>query len=223
VLAAVVAAGAMLVAGVPMGLLWGATAPRVNVTDLLQNSSETTLEAQPASDARFALLGIVFGVVAGAIAAWRGRRAGWPLPVGLALGGLGGSLVAAQTGHMTASADALAGVPPTARAVVRDLVDVSVRAGGVHAAYPLAALLVFLFVALLTTRGDEPVTPTGAASPQSHPFANGQPGPSGPAAASPGTAPPTSGPPTSAPPAPPTSAPPAAPPPPPDAWWSAPR
>jgi hypothetical protein len=161
VLAAVVAAAAMLVAGVPMGLLWGATAPRVDLADLLANSSETALEAQPAADARFALLAIVFGLVAGAIAAWRGRKAGWPLPVGLLLGGLGGSLIAAQVGHLLASGKALRPIPPTASPLVRDLVDVTVRADGVHVLYPFVALLVFMIVVTVTTRAEPLRVPEG--------------------------------------------------------------
>jgi hypothetical protein len=166
VVAGVVAAAVMLVAGVPLGLLWGATAPRVDVADLLNNSAETALEAQPAADARFALLAAIFGLVAGLIAVWRGRRAGWPLPVGLALGGLGGSLIAGQVGHLLQSDKALRAVPPTANPLVRDLVDVGIRADGVHAVYPFVALAVFLVLVLLTTRAeplqvpDEP--PAGA-------------------------------------------------------------
>src|SRR3954447_1456138 len=142
--AGVVAATAMLVAGVPLGLIWGATVPTVDVSDLLANSSETALEAQPAADARFALLAAAFGVVAGILAAWRGRKAGWPLPVGIALGGVGGSLIAGQVGHLIASDDALSAVPPTAKPVVRELVDVTVRADGVHVIFAFAALFVFL-------------------------------------------------------------------------------
>jgi hypothetical protein len=160
VVAAVVAAAAMLIAGVPMGLLWGASAPRVDVADLLGNSSETALEAQPAADARFAVLAIIFGLVAGLIAGWRGRRAGWPLPVGLLLGGGGGSLIAAQVGHLVASGKALAQVPPNANPLVRELVDVMVRAHGAHAIYPFVALLVFLVLVASTTRAEPLSIPT---------------------------------------------------------------
>jgi hypothetical protein len=152
VVAAIVAAAIMLAAGVPFGLLWGATAPKVNVPDLLDNSAETALEAAPAADARFALIGAVFGLVAGLIAVWRARRAGWPLPVGLFLGGLGGSLIAGQVGHLLESDKALETVPATANPLVRQVVDVMVRADGVHAVYPLVALLVFLALVALTTR-----------------------------------------------------------------------
>jgi hypothetical protein len=152
VVAGVVAAAVMLVAGVPFGLLWGATAPRVNVPDLLDNGAETALEAAPAADAHFALIGAIFGLVAGLFAVWRGRRAGWPLPVGLLLGGLGGSLIAGQVGHLLESDKVLKTIPPTAKPLVRQVVDVTVRAEGVHAAYPLVALLVFLVVVALTTR-----------------------------------------------------------------------
>jgi hypothetical protein len=164
VVTAIVAAAVMPVAGVPMGLLWGATARHVNITDLLQNNSEVALEVQPANDARFALLAIIFGLVAGVLAGWRGRRGGWPLPVGLLLGGLGGSLVAAQTGHLLASGSALSAIPPTARSLVRSLVDVHVRANGVHVLYPFAALLVYLLIVLVTTRA-EPLTVSPTPSP----------------------------------------------------------
>lgn len=150
--AGIVAAAIMLVAGIPFGLLWGATAPKVDVADLLDNGAETALEAAPAADLRFALIGAVFGLVAGLIAIWRGRRAGWPLPVGLFLGGLGGSLIAGQVGHLLESDRALKAVPPNASPVVRQVVDVTVRAQGVHAVYPLVALVVFLVLVALTTR-----------------------------------------------------------------------
>jgi hypothetical protein len=154
VVAGVVAAAVMLVAGIPLGLLWGATAPKVDVADLLNNSAETALEAQPAADARFALIAAVFGIVAGLFAVWRGRRAGWPLPVGLLLGGLGGSLIAGQVGHLLESDKVLKQVPATANPLLRQVVDVGVRADGVHAAYPLLALLVFLVLVALTTRAE---------------------------------------------------------------------
>lgn len=152
VVAGVVSAAIMLLAGIPFGLLWGATAPQVDVADLLNNSAETALEAAPAADARFAVLGAVFGLVAGLFAVWRGRRAGWPLPVGLFLGGIGGSLIAGQVGHLLESDSALAAVPPTANSVVREVVDVAVRADGVYAVYPFVALVVFLALVALTTR-----------------------------------------------------------------------
>jgi hypothetical protein len=157
VVAGVVTAAAMLAAGIPLGLIWGATVPMVDVNDLLRNSSETALEAQPAADARFALLAAAFGIVVGLLAGWRGRKAGWPLPVGIALGGVGGSLIAAQVGHLLASDDALAAVPPTANPLVRDLVDVTVRADGVHAIFAVAAVFVFLVIVVLTTKA-EPLT-----------------------------------------------------------------
>lgn len=154
VVAGIVAAAAMLAAGIPLGLIWGATVPKVDVRDLLLNSSETTLEAQPAADARFALLAAAFGVVVGIIAGWRGRRSGWPLPVGIVLGGVGGSLIAAQVGRLLASDDVVSAVPPTAKPVVRDLVEVSVRADGVHVIFAFAALLVFLVIVALTTKAE---------------------------------------------------------------------
>jgi len=157
VVAGVIAAAGMLAAGIPLGLIWGATVPTVDVNDLLLNSSETALEAQPAADARFALLAALFGVVVGLIAGWRGRRAGWPLPVGIVLGGVGGSLIAAQVGHLLASGDALAAVPPTANPLVREIVDVTVRADGVHAIFAFSALLVFLVIVALATK-PEPLT-----------------------------------------------------------------
>jgi hypothetical protein len=152
--AAVVAGGVMLLAGVPLGLLWGATVGTVDVADLLANSSETALEVQPAADARFALIAAVFGLVAGLIAGWRGRKAGWPLPVGLVLGGVGGSLLAAQIGHLLKSQSVLDKIPANANPLVRELVDVMVRADGVHVVFPFVAALVFLGIAALTTKAE---------------------------------------------------------------------
>src|SRR3954468_10916497 len=157
VVAGIIAAAAMLAAGVPLGLIWGATGPKVDVADLLRTSSETALEAQPAADARFALLAAAFGVVAGVLAAWRGGKGRWPLPPGIALGGVGGSLIAGQVGRLIASDDALSAVPPTANPLVRELVDVTVRADGIHAIFAFAALFVFLVIVTLTTKA-EPLT-----------------------------------------------------------------
>ncbi len=158
VLSAIVVAIALVVVGVPMGLIWAATTPKLNVKQALAGS-EAAFNVQGGADVHFALLALIFGVLAGAVVGWRGRRGSWTLPLALAIGGVGGSLVAAQVGHLRGSSRVLDQVPQDIRSRVSNLVDFVLRSHGFHVVFPVAALLTYLIIMLLTTSHQEPVLP----------------------------------------------------------------
>jgi hypothetical protein len=158
VLSALVVAIALVVVGVPMGLLWAATTPKLNVKQALAGS-EAAFNVQGGADVHFALLALIFGVLAGALVGWRGRQGSWTLPVALAVGGVGGSLVAAQVGHLRGSSRVLDQLPEDIRGRVSNVVDFVLRSHGFHVVFPLTALLTYLIVLILTTSHQEPVLP----------------------------------------------------------------
>jgi hypothetical protein len=158
VLSALVVAIALVVVGVPMGIIWAATTPKLNVKQALAGS-EAAFNVQGGADAHFALLALIFGVLAGALVGWWGRRGSWTLPVALAIGGVGGSLVAAQVGHLRGSSRVLDQVPQDIRGRVSNVVDFVLRSHGFHVVFPVAALLTYLIIMLLTTSHQEPVLP----------------------------------------------------------------
>jgi hypothetical protein len=158
VLSAVVVAVLLVVAGVPMGLLWAATTPKLNVKAALAGS-EAAFNVQGGADVHFALWALIFGVVAGALVGWRGRRGSWTLPVALAVGGVGGSLVAAQVGHLRGSNQVLDQLPQDIRGRVSNIVDFVLRSHGFHVVFPVAALLTYLIIVVATTSNREPALP----------------------------------------------------------------
>lgn len=158
VLAALVAVIGLVVAGVPLGLLWAATAPKLNVKAAL-GGSEAAFNAQAGIDVHFALLAVIFGVAAGGLVGWRGRYGGWPLPVGLAIGGAAGSLVAAQVGHLRESSRVLDQLPANIRGSVSNIVDFVLRSHGYHVVLPVTALVTYLIIVVATTRHRPAVLP----------------------------------------------------------------
>ena len=86
----------MTVAGVALGLLWLWLAPRVPLVSDNQAVFLSDSEGEQAigADGTFVLLALAFGAVAAALVFWFFRRGGIAPVVGLALGGLLGSLVA---------------------------------------------------------------------------------------------------------------------------------
>jgi len=153
---------ALTVAGPLLGLLWAAIAPRLDVAAGI-SGSETAFSAQADIDATFGFICLGTGLIAGVAARWRAADGGWPVPVGIAAGGLAGSLLAGWIGHLVRSPGALRQLPPHAPAYVAGLVDFKVRATGLYVVLPATALVV-LAVALwlpaaLTRRGDAPGEP----------------------------------------------------------------
>ena len=168
VLAAIVVAIAMVIAGVPLGLIWAATTPRLNVSEAFPPSlviSESAFNTQAGADVHFALTALIFGVLAGGLVGWRGRRSSWPLPVALAVGGGAGSLVAAQVGHLRASNQVLDQLPDNIRSQVSGVTDFVLRSHGFHVVFPLAALLTYVIIVMVTTRA-EPLALPDAPEPE---------------------------------------------------------
>jgi hypothetical protein len=150
-------AAAMAAVGPLLGLLWAATAPKLDVAAVLGGSS-AELDVQSGVDAYFGLIAAVAGVVGGVLAFWRGADAGWPVPAGLAVGGLAGAALAGQVGHMVRSPQLLEALPSVASSndVVVGLVDMRVRSGGLYLVYPVTALAVLALLIWATatfTRG----------------------------------------------------------------------
>ncbi|MCK9893881.1 hypothetical protein [Frankia sp. AgB32] len=141
-LAGLICAAAMVVVGFPLGLLWAAAAPHLNMANALQGN-ESAFAVQSDIDARFGLICAVAGVIGGAVAFWRARDAGWPVPLGLAGGGLGGALTAGGRGHPRRAPGGRHSLPGDASPVLVDLVDLRVRAHGLYLIMPVVALVVF--------------------------------------------------------------------------------
>jgi hypothetical protein len=158
VLAALAVAAGLIVAGVLLGVLWSLTTPKLDVKAVLAGS-EAAFKTQAGVDVHFALLALICGVVAGALAGWLGRSSSWPLPVALAAGGVGGSLVAGQVGHLLESSQVLDQLPQNIRGQVSGVADFTLRSHGFDAALPVAALVTYLIIVALTTRYQPPVLP----------------------------------------------------------------
>ncbi|MGW9304736.1 ABC transporter permease [Streptomyces cyaneofuscatus] len=130
-------------AGIALGLLWLWLAPRVPLVSdgsavFLQNSEG---EEAIGADGTFVLLAAVFGVLSAVAVAWRLRRGGVLVVVGLALGGVLGSLLAWRVGiWLGPSSDVVARAREVGKGVVFD------APLELHAV--VVAVLVWPFVAL---------------------------------------------------------------------------
>lgn len=100
--AGLLAAVVLVLLGAPVGLLWAALAPRV---ELVVRGPGDAVFAERASsafvdaDVAFGALTLLAGLLCGAGAAWLGRRHGPGVVVGLLAGGLLAAFVAARTGE----------------------------------------------------------------------------------------------------------------------------
>lgn len=142
-----VTAVSLAAAGVPLGALWAAVAPRPDPAAVLAGA-ETALTAQMGADVSFMVITAVAGAVAGVLA-WRFvREPSWLAPVALSLGGGVGALVAAAVGAaVNSTVPGLAGLAERAGGdlpTLEELLGFGVRARAVYFAFPLAALVVFL-------------------------------------------------------------------------------
>lgn len=158
VLSAIVVAIVLVVVGVPMGLIWGATTPKLDVKQAL-SGNEAVFNVQGGADVHFAFLALIFGVLAGVVVGWFGRHGSWTLPIALAVGALGGSLVAAQVGHLQESNHVLDQLPQDVRGRVSNIVDFMLRSHGFHVVFPAVALLTYLAMVMATTRPQPPALP----------------------------------------------------------------
>ncbi len=161
---AVLAGSAVL--GLPAGLIWAATAPRIDVPAAL-DGAESAFQAQAGADVAYGVVALAAGVLCGALAWWLAYRRGPLVPVGLAAGGAGGGLVVAALGHHRNSARVLAQVPAGLSQRAHDVVDFGLRTHQAIALWPAAALLTYIVLTVALTEpeprlqrrvalGDEP-------------------------------------------------------------------
>lgn len=142
---------AMVLVGAPVGLLWAAVAPRVEVVVAADGG---TMLASPdndgffAVDAAFLALALVAGVLCGAVAFWLGRAHGPGVVVGLAVGGLLAAEVARRTGELVDAGEAQAVLDAGQAGVVE--LSVRLRAEAARLAWPVGALAAHLVGTLFT-------------------------------------------------------------------------
>jgi hypothetical protein len=141
--AGLVALLALTAAGPLLGLLWAGIAPRLDVASSI-SGSENAFTVQADIDATFGFICLGAGLVAGVLARAKAADGGWPVPSGLALGGLAGSLLAGWVGHLVRSPGVLDQLPQNAGSYVVGLVDMRVRATGLYLVLPVTALLVLV-------------------------------------------------------------------------------
>lgn len=154
-LAAVLTTTALVLLGAPLGLLWAAVAPRVEVVvseDGGTQLADPTVDGFIAVDGYFLLLAVLAGVLTGVLA-WRvGRRYGPGVVVGLVVGGLLGAEVARQVGELVDAGEAQA-VVDAGRAGVVEL-SVRLRAESARTGWPVAALAAHMVLTLFVSRSE---------------------------------------------------------------------
>ncbi|MDF6021677.1 ABC transporter permease [Streptomyces sp. JH34] len=153
-------AAVLTVAGVLLGLLWVWLAPRVPLVSddtavFLKNSEG---EEAIGADGTFVLLALAFGLVSAAAVFLLRRRGGIPLVVGLALGGLLGSLLAWGLGTwLGPTSDVVAHAKEVGKGVTFDAPLKLHAVGAAVLAWPIAAMIVHLgLTALFGPRDPEP-------------------------------------------------------------------
>lgn len=137
----VVALGCVLI-GAPVGLLWAAVTPRVDVdvTAAGPQLVDSGTTAFIAADGFFLALVLLAGVVTGLVAwRWQDRRGGPGLVLGLLLGGLLAAEVARRTGELV-GIDAPREAVATGRQGVLELA-VQLRSLPALVGWPVGALL----------------------------------------------------------------------------------
>lgn len=144
--------GCVLLAA-PVGLLWAAVSPRVEVVVAAGGATsltDPTPSAFIASDALFLLLAVLAGLLSGGVASRLGRRHGPAVTLGLVVGGLLAAEAARRTGELVDLGQAQAAVE-AARAGAVDL-SVRLRSEPARVAWPVAALAVHLVRTLTSDR-----------------------------------------------------------------------
>jgi hypothetical protein len=149
-----------VVLGAVVGLIWPRVAPHVDLVAAI-GGSEAATKALLGDDLWLALLGLIAGIVSVAVLnlVARDAAAGPGGLLGLALGGVLGSLVAAHVGHVvqhphvvSALTNAYPGISAHTIASILGYFDFRVRAGAVLLAWPVAAVATQAGVVLLRTR-----------------------------------------------------------------------
>jgi hypothetical protein len=151
--AGVLTAVGVVLLGAPLGLLWAAVAPRVEV---VVAAGGATRLAEPASDGFIAVDGaflalvLVAGVLSGVVAWWLGRRHGPGVVVGLVVGGLLAAEVASRTGALVDAGEARAALEAGREGVVA--LSVRLRSEPARLGWPVAALAAHMVLTLFDAR-----------------------------------------------------------------------
>jgi len=150
--AGLVAAVVMLLVAAPVGLLWAAVAPRVDVVisgdrvDLADSGSAAFI----AGDGFF-LLAVALAGVVGGLAAWRLARQPSPgVVVGLALGGLAAAYVAMVVGQQVGSDAVQAAVDGGLQGALE--LNLRLRAQEALVGWPVGALVAYVGASLVRGR-----------------------------------------------------------------------
>ncbi|AXE85251.1 hypothetical protein C1703_09595 [Streptomyces sp. Go-475] len=158
-----VVALAVALGGVLLGALWWWLAPHVPlVGDVVDGNwvvylKDTEGEQAVGVDGTFTLLGLAFGVVSALVVFLLRRRGGVPLVVGLAVGGLLGSLLAWRLGVWLGPAEDVVAHAREVGKGVTFSAPLKLGAKGALLAWPLAALVLHLgLTALFGPRDPEP-------------------------------------------------------------------
>lgn len=130
--------------GAPVGLLWAALAPRVDVVV----SGESVQLAEPGSsafiagDGSFLLAVLLAGVVGGLVAWWLGREHGPAVVLGLTVGGLAASWVAMRVGSTVGLEEVQRAVDAGQQGALE--LSLRLRAQEALVGWPVGALLAYV-------------------------------------------------------------------------------
>jgi hypothetical protein len=138
--------------GGAVGLIWQATAPRIQLAVVI-DGSESAARPLIGDDVRLGLLGLIAGVAVAVVVvvSGRGRDRGPGEVIGLAVGGVLGALVAARVGQLgrhdemvRTLATIIPGVTSAQTSKLLGYFGFQVRATGVLMLWPIAAVGVHL-------------------------------------------------------------------------------
>ncbi|ORT60200.1 DUF2567 domain-containing protein [Streptomyces sp. CB03238] len=150
---------AVMLAGIALGLLWLWLAPRI---PLVSDGKAVFLKATEGegavgADGTYTLLALGFGALSAAVVFWFHRHGGIAIVVGLALGGLLGSLLGWGVGTLLGPAHDVAEHARAVGAGVTFDAPLELKAHGAVLAWPVAAMLVHLaLTGLFGPRDPEP-------------------------------------------------------------------
>lgn len=155
--AGLITAAALVVLGAPVGLLWGAVAPRVNV-DAVAAGSESAFGPLVGADTTFLLITVPVGISCGLLAWLLARHHAAGPALGLAVGGVAAALLAAHVGHLARHADIVMALGSRASDQALSYVDFTVRAHGVLLGWAAGALAAYAGLAALPMSERDPAT-----------------------------------------------------------------
>jgi hypothetical protein len=145
--AGLVTTAVVVLLGAPVGVLWGAVAPRVPVVKVAQGIDLQMPETKAfvAADGSFLIITLLVGLACGIAAALIGRRHAPGVTMGVAVGGVLAALIAMKVGHRFGY-DSYVQLRDVAKVGTKGSAYLQLRAKGVLFAWPAAACLALLTV-----------------------------------------------------------------------------